>query len=318
MRRYFPGFLLLVIATGCASIAGPPPSPPLAVPAVGAPKEFTWSPLKWRPGLVLTYHVHSFMEINTGGSEQSRSLVQLKGADKTAKGAVRVQLLVDNLEIGSMLIDEFGNFQDALASKPEFAPVFTVLAEWMQALQLSQLQSKPFAVGETLIVDVPTTANFRRLMPQDWGRYLVPSINIRWQFTGYVRLGETLAAAFRAEIPNILSSPIHGRDRNSREFRIDAFVGEVVDYLDAIGGYSLAQYEVLTGGGEAGGKPFSYRSVKLTTLDRERSSTDKPPGSISPDIETRLRRLQDLREKKLITEEEYQAHRKELLKELVK
>lgn len=48
------------------------------------------------------------------------------------------------------------------------------------------------------------------------------------------------------------------------------------------------------------------------------SSTDKPPGSISPDIESRLRRLQDLRDKKLITEEEYQAHRKELLKELLK
>ena len=114
--------LTCALTVGCATLAGSPPSPPLAVPAIGAPKEFTLPPIKWRPGLVLTAQVHAFREKHPGGTDQDRYVIQLKGVDKTAKGAVRVQVLVDGNDLGSWLFDEAGNLQDTIAAKPEFAP----------------------------------------------------------------------------------------------------------------------------------------------------------------------------------------------------
>jgi hypothetical protein len=122
-------------------------------------------------------------------------------------------------------------------------------------------------------------------MPREWGPSLASRLAVRGQFVRYVRLGDALAAAVRVEMPNLLRSPIRARDRNNREVRIDVLAGESVEYFDAVAGYSLAKYEVLTGGGELDGKPYAVRVVSLTTLDRASSSGLQhagPPAPVSP------------------------------------
>jgi hypothetical protein len=284
--------LTCALTAGCAMLAGPPPAPPLAVPAIGAPREFTLAPIKWRPGLVLTYQIHAFTETNPGGTDHERQVIQMKGVDKTAKGAVRVQFLVDDLDLGSMLIDKVGHVQGAIAATPESAAGITALAEAMQISLLRRRPSKPFTVGETFTWELPATW-LRRLMPPEWGSHLPSRLTVRGQFVGYVRLGDALAAAVRFETPNMLRSPIRTRDRNNHELRIDVLVAEGVEYFDAMAGYSLAKYEVLTGGGELGGKPCSVRAVFLTTLDRARSSGLQHAGTPVPASPPRVPKQKD-------------------------
>ncbi len=259
------------LTAGCATLAGPPPAPPLAVPANGAPKEFTLTPIKWRPGLVLTYQVQSSFEVQPGGTDHSHELIQMKGVDKTAKGALRVHVLVDGQELGSLLIDAVGHMQDAIAATPESAAGLAGLAEAIQISLVRRSWPKPFAVGDTFTWELPATS-LRRLLPRDWGAPLPARFPVRGEFVGYVRLGNTLGAAVRFETPNLLLTPIRARDRDNRELRIDVLVAECVEYFAPTTGYSLAKYEVLTGGGALGGQPYAVRAVRVTTLDRGRSS----------------------------------------------
>ena len=269
------------LMAGCAALPGPPPAPPLAAPAIGAPKDFTLAPIQWRPGLVLTYHVHAVLETDPGGTKHERQVILMKGVDQTAKGTVRVQVLADDRDLGSMLIDDGGHVRDALATTPKSAAELTALAEAIQLSLARRRPSQPVIVGEPFPWELPTIW-LRTLLPRDWGASLAARLTLQCEFVGYVRLGDTRAAAVRFAMPNVLRTPIRTRDGNNRELRIDALVAEGVEYFDARAGYSLAKHEVLRGGGTRDGKPYAVRAVRLTTLDRARSSGLRPASPPVP------------------------------------
>ena len=269
------------LMAGCAALPGPPPSSPLAAPAIGAPKDFTLAPIQWRPGLVLTYQVHAVLETDPGDTNHERQVIQMRGVDQTAKGAVRVQVLIDDRDLGSLLIDDGGHVHDAMATTPKSAAELTTLAEAIQLSLARRRPPQPVIVGEPFPWELPTTW-LRTLLPRNWDASLAARLTVRCEFVGYVRLGDIRAAAVRFEVPNLLRAPIRTRDGNNRELRIDALVAEGVEYFDARAGYSLAKHEVLRGGGTLDGKPYAVRAVRLTTLDRARSSGLRPAGPPVP------------------------------------
>jgi|OpeIllAssembly_1097287.scaffolds.fasta_scaffold45992_1 hypothetical protein len=280
-----PPLALLVLTgaltAGCATLMESPPSPPLAVPALGTPKEFAWAPIKWRPGHVLTYQVHSSMETNPGDTDHEREVIELRAIDTTATGAVRVQVRVDNVDLGSLLIGDRGQVYDAMAATPGSAVGLTALEDAAQMSLARRRPAKPISVGDTFTWELPATW-LRRLIRLDWGADLPARLPVQAEFVGYVRLGGALAAALRYKGPNLLRSPIHARDRHNRELRFEVLASEGVEYFDASAGYSLAKHEVVTAGGTLGGQPYAVRAMRVTTLDRARSRGLPPAGRPVP------------------------------------
>ncbi len=283
----FRGSLLLalVMVGGCAVRAASPPAPPLAVPLPGAPNEYRWSPVSWKPGIVLTYNVHAFIERasktametwcrslrDAGVKEhfmlawctypdvtQAQYTMQMKAVEKTLKGAVRVQVLIEGTELGFFLIGEGGEIQDFVSQTPDAASALQRLRDIIEDPCAKELPSQTvFKVGERVAVKCR-------------------DVHGATEFVGFMRLAGRIVAAIRFEADwkdptsGVVTEAIIGQ--LGKPLPIIEAVSEREERYVAPEGTVLASYKVTTISGRLEGKPYIFRTIESWTLDLQKSS----------------------------------------------
>ncbi len=284
----FHGSLLLalVMVGGCAVRAASVPAPPLAVPVPGAPNEYRWSPLRWKPGIVLTYNAHVFIERASKAAmeascsslkeagvmepghfmfawcaypevTQAQYTMQMRALEKTLKGAIRVQVLIEGTELGFFLIGEGGKDQDFVPQTPEAASALQHLRDIIENPCAKELESKTVVkVGERFAVKC-----------QD--------AHATMEFVGYVRLAGRIAAAFRSEVHRkIPSDPLSEAilERSGKPLLVFEAISMREERYMAPEGILQASYVVTTVSGRLEGKPYVFRTIESWTLDLQKSS----------------------------------------------
>jgi len=267
--------LILVATVGCATLAGPPPTPPVATLLPGSPKEYKWSPVKWKPGATLTYINRQYMELKAGDRQQaehSHSVLRLKATERTARGHMRVQLSVDGTDLGFVLVDEAGRFVDAVASSPELGELFKAFVQWMDHALLGPSKAGVLRIGESFRVEYPSSIGLS-LYPQAWRGSLNETIVFNNEFIGYARLGEKMVVGFRFEMPEILRSTVWGSVQGSKErYQINTLTGSGIVYRDPAGGFIVSSYSESTALGFVGRQQIVFRNIEVSELDWQNSS----------------------------------------------
>lgn len=267
--------LALVAVVGCAHLGSIPPAPPLAVPIPGSPREYTWNFPKWQPGTKLTYNAQIFAETRAGNDIDTRTshhVFRLTGIERTAKGAVRVQLAIDKQELGYFLQDEGGLVTDAGASTPELAEQFKLFARLFSHPVVKQFSAKVLSLNERHHVEIPV-ADVLGEWTATSGHYFGATVAVDFEFTGYKALEGKRVAEFRSVVPNILRSSITAPIPKSREtIEIDNISGESIEYIDPASGFYVAKYEIIILSGQFRGQRWVRREIMAGTLDVRNSS----------------------------------------------
>ncbi len=263
--------LILVATVGCATL---PPMPPVATLLPDSPKEYRWSPFKWKPGVTLTYNERDYWEVKVRDRQTSdhlfRRVFQLRGMESTVRGNVRVQLSTDGTDLGFLLVDEAGRFVDAVASRPEFGEFFKAFVQFGGRPPLGH-KVEVLKVGESYRVEHPSSIGVGD-WPQAWRDSFKETIVLNYEFVGYARLGEKMVVGFRFEMPNVLWSTVRVADIGE----INTLAGSGIQYYDAVGGFLVSSYSEYSAMGEIGRPdarlPYVRRKVAVSELDWQKSS----------------------------------------------
>ncbi len=267
--------LILVATVGCATVAGPPLTPPVATLLPDSPKEYRWSPFKWKPGITLTYNVRRYTEQKIGDrqvSKHSRYVSQMRGMEGTAGGIVRVQFSVDGTDLGFAMVDEAGRVVDAVASSPEGGEAFKdfvtgVNEDWQEFSKLEVLR-----VGECFRVEYPRVLGSARLSQELRDSFKEPVV-YNYDFIGYAMLGEKMVVGLRFEVPNILKSTLWEPLKGSQEgFQYNTMTVSGITYRDPVGGFMVSDYSENTTIGLFRNQQIVRRTIKVSELDWQKSS----------------------------------------------
>ncbi len=260
--------LILVATVGCATRLVPTPLP-------DSPKEYRWSPFKWKPGVTLTYNERHYTGQKIGDREVnnvSRSVLQMRGIEETAGGIVRVQLSVDGTALGFFMVDEAGRVVDAVASSPEVGEVFKDSLPIEIENQQAFSKVGVLRVGEIVRVEYSRVRGMAR-WPHELRDAFKQPVVVNYEFIGYAMFGEKMVVGFRGETHDILKSTVWGSVEGSQErYQINTMTQSGSTYYDPVGGFRVVEYSVGTASGLFKNQHTFIRRVKRSELDWKNSS----------------------------------------------
>ncbi len=274
MTRWFPFLIVSVCALfGCAPATAPvlPSSAPLS----DSPPEYRVVPVRWLEHTVVTYDMQEFRETRLGDevrTSQGRHVFQMRVVDRAAQGIVRVRFALDGTEFGQVRFDAPGRVVDATPTDPAYGALFQAMVRLAGSAALREYASTTFRLGEPVRVSLPSAA-FAQALPAELHSDLAESVPVDMTYVGYVRLGETIAAAITTKAANLLKSPICGPAHGSAaevclaEFHLDG-----TEYRDPTNGHLIAEHSAGTATGHMNGRPLRVRTIIQRTLDRRQSS----------------------------------------------
>ena len=274
MTRWFPFLTLSLCALlGCAPAKAP--LQPLTTPVPTSPREYRVVPVRWQENTVMTYDMLDFQETRLGDevkTAENRHVFQMRAAERTAQGLVRVRFALDGAEFGQVRFDDQGRVVDATPSDPAHAALFQAMVQLAGSAALREYASTTFRQGEPVRVNVPSVT-FAQALPPEFRSGLVENVPIELTYVGQVRVGESVAAAITTKAANLLKSPTCGTAQNGTtqvclaEFRLEG-----TEYRDPTSGHLVAEYSVGTATGSMEGRPLRVRTITQKTLDRLQSS----------------------------------------------